>query len=142
MIFADPDFDIPMIALQHFPFEEYHTSKDDITTVHETRLEETHFATMRIINVLENDFIPEKNYTGPVYLSRYGLYVDTKEDRELHLQIWHIMQKLGTGHSIFEISESLEIPYQKLRHYIVNWIDKGLIEPKPSMLLSKSQTIQ
>ena len=45
LVFADPDFDIPMIALQHYPFDEYHTSKDDISTVH--GLEEIHQATMR-----------------------------------------------------------------------------------------------
>ena len=139
LVFADPDFDIPMIALQHYPFEEYHTSNDDVSTVHEKRLEETHQATMKIVNILEQDFIPRKNYHGPLYLSRYDLYVDPNEDRNLHRQIWNVMQSLGREQSIFEISESLKIPYENLRKYMCKWVEKGLIDPTPSFLLSKDK---
>ena len=95
-----------MIALQHYPFEEYHTSRDNIFTVNEKRLDETHQLTMDILNVLENDFVPKKKYHGPLYLSRYELYVDTTEDKSLHRQIWHVMQKLGRGLSAFEIAKT------------------------------------
>ena len=139
LVFADPDFDIPMIALQHHPFEEYHTSNDDISTVHENRLEEVHQATMKVINVLERDFIPKKNYRGPLCLSRYQLYVDPNEDRNLHRQIWSVMQRLGNDQSIFEISESLQIPYENLQNYMCKWAKKDLIEPVPSFLLSMNK---
>ena len=131
-----------MIALQHHPFDEYHTSKDDISTVHEKRLEEVHQATMKVINIIEQDFIPKKNYHGPLYLSRYDLYVDPSEDRNLHRQVWNVMQRLGKGQSIFEISESLQIPYENLEKYMLKWADKGLVDTIPSFLFSIDKIVE
>ena len=94
---------------------------------------------MRIVNIVEQDFIPRKKYRGPLYLSRYDLYVDPSEDRNLHRQIWNVMQSLGREKSIFEISESLQIPYETLKKYMCKWAEKGLIDPTPSFLLSKDK---
>ena len=69
LVFADPDFDIPMISLQHYPFEEYHTSKDDIFTVNEKRLEETHDLTMDILNVLKTILFQKRNIVAHCILA-------------------------------------------------------------------------
>lgn len=128
MVFANPDFDVPMIGIQHFDFPEYHTSKDDMSTVKSSRLDEAHEVSMGIIDVLEKDYVPKKTFTGPVYLSRYDLYVDGAEDREMHINIWNVTQSLGNGESVFEMADRIGMDFERLYQYLERWIEAGLIE--------------
>jgi aminopeptidase-like protein len=140
MVFADPDFDVPIVAVQHYPFPEYHTSRDDPSSVHPARLDEAHRAAMAIIDILENDYVPQRRFQGPLYLSRFGLYVDTHEDRALHRQVWNIMQRLGTGRSVFQIAEEVGLPFWHLHSYLKRWEDLGLLARAPSPLLSRQSS--
>ena len=124
---ADPDFDLPMISVQHFDFPEYHTSRDDPSTVKLERLDEAHRVIMGIIDVLEDDYVPERLFKGPAYLSRYGLYVDTHQDPVLHRQVWNIMQRLGTGESVFDMADELRLSFRQLLDYLDGWEQAGLI---------------
>lgn len=135
IVLADPDFNVPTIAIQHHPFPEYHTSHDDLASVKPERMDEAHRAIMSIIDVLEADYVPHREFTGPLYLSRYNLYVDTHQDRVLHRQVWNIMQRLGTGKSVFQIAEELSLDFWKLKNYLAAWLENGLLSPRPSNIL-------
>jgi len=128
IIFADPDFDIPFVSIQHFDFPEYHTSRDSVENVSAARLDEVHEVTMSILDIMEKDYIPKKKIKGPIYLSRYNLYADAVDDYELHINNWNIMQHIGTGKSVYEIADQLSINFEDLYKYLEKIVDVGLLE--------------
>lgn len=128
LVLADPDFDVPMISLQHHPFPQYHTSRDNISSVHPERLDEAHHAALAVLDILEADYVPRRRFKGPIYLSRFELYVDSQLDRVLNRQIWNVMQRVGTGRSVFQIANELDIDFWQLHAFLARWRDKGLID--------------
>ena len=129
---ADPDIAVPMVGIQHYPFPEYHTSRDDIRTVVPSRLDEAHQAAMAIVDIIESDYVPQRNFFGPLYLSRFGLYVDTHQDYDLHRKVWEVMQRLGIGQSVLNIAEEVGLPFWKVHNYLAQWEAQGLITRKPT----------
>jgi aminopeptidase-like protein len=137
IVFADPDFDVPMIGIQRHPFPEYHTSRDNPDSVVPERLDEAHDAAMAVIDLLETDYIPQRLFKGPLYLSRFDLYVEPRQDLTMHRQAWNVMQRLGTGKSVFEIAEELGLQFDALRDYLARWQSLGLLSATPSNLLAE-----
>lgn len=127
LVFADPDFNVPVIGIQHFNFPEYHTSLDSVDTVIPERLDETHQVMEQIIDIMEKDYIPIKLFKGPLYLSRFNLYVDAIENFNLHVQVRRIMNKFNSSSSVFDIAEELELDFYELYNYLELWIKAGLL---------------
>jgi aminopeptidase-like protein len=72
-VFNDPQVGIPGILLSRHPYPEYHTSEDTPDKINYENIEETGKAIMKIIEIWEKDFIPVRNFKGPVMRSKYGL---------------------------------------------------------------------
>ena len=63
-------------------------------------------------------------------LSRYGLWVDWRIDRDLNLATEKIMLMLEGNKSLIDISYELELPLSTVRPYVDRLIDAGLVEKK------------
>lgn len=131
LVFADPDFAVPMISVQRWPYAEYHTSNDNADLLRPERLDEAFQFIMEMIDILETDSVPQRCFVGPVHLSRHGLYVDPRQDRDLYLKVWRVMQHLGGGQSVFEIAEAVGLDFAVLDGYLAGWRDRGLIDDLP-----------
>lgn len=131
LVFGDPDFAVPMISLQRWPYAEYHTSDDSPAALRPEHLDQSFQVAMDIIDILEADSIPKRRFVGPVHLSRHGLYVDPKVNRELYVQVWTLMQNLGTGLSVFEMAEATGLDFRDVQSYLDQWRAKGLIDDQP-----------
>lgn len=126
-VFADPDIDVPMISIQRFPYSEYHTSKDSPEILSEDKLTESFEVVKKIVDILEMDYVPERNFVGPAYLSRYNLYTDPRYNNDIHKSNWHVMQRLGSGQSILEIADELNLDFFELYDYVDKWKKPGLV---------------
>ena len=102
LVFADSDFDIPMISFQRFPYPEYHTSEDTLDCISDESLDETYKAVMQVINSLESNYTPVKNNIGPIYLSKHGLYEEIFNSRDKYWMNWNLMNLLGKNKTILE----------------------------------------
>tara|TARA_B100002003_G_scaffold249949_1_gene287644 strand:+ start:495 stop:1178 length:684 start_codon:yes stop_codon:yes gene_type:complete len=127
LVLADPDFNVPMISLQRFPYPEYHTSLDNMSIIFPDQLEESYHTILHILDVLETDYIPQKKFVGPLYMSRYGLYVDNRKFKEMNKKLWHVMQNIGVGKSVLEISNELKMNYFDLYTYLSKWVSHDLL---------------
>jgi|TARA_B100000315_G_C14564069_1_gene582003 aminopeptidase-like protein len=127
LVFADPDFNVPMISLQRFPYPEYHTSLDNMSIIFPDQLEESYHTILHILDVLETDYIPQKKFVGPLYMSRYGLYVENRKFKEMNKKLWHVMQNIGVGKSVLEISNELKMNYFDLYTYLSKWVSHDLL---------------
>jgi aminopeptidase-like protein len=74
MVFNGPGIDIPMISISRYPYPEYHTSDDNPSIISEERLDESKGLILDIIEILDNDYIPLRQFKGPVFLSGLGLW--------------------------------------------------------------------
>jgi aminopeptidase-like protein len=84
MVFNGPGVNIPMISISRFPYPEYHTSDDNPSIVSEKNLNESKKIILEILRILDQNFIPKRKFKGPIFLSRYGLWVDYRTNKKLN----------------------------------------------------------
>jgi aminopeptidase-like protein len=72
-VFNDPLIDVPGIMLSRYPYAEYHTSEDTADKINYTKIEEMQKVILNIIDYWEKDYVPVKNFKGPLMRSKYGI---------------------------------------------------------------------
>jgi aminopeptidase-like protein len=128
MVFNGPGVDIPMISISRFPYPEYHTSDDNPDIITENKLVESKRLILDILDILEKDYVPKRKFKGPVFLSRYGLWVDWRTNKKLNEAIDQMMLQLEGDKSVFDISEEVQIEFGEVFSFLNRFYDKGLID--------------
>lgn len=123
-----PGFDIPTPSLTRWPYDEYHTSDDNPSIVTDENLEEALDVCMGVYDALADNYYPKRTFKGPVMLSRYGLWVDWREDWDLNLKTEAIMLLLEGDKSVIDIAYELKLPLTTVRAYLERFLEAGLIE--------------
>lgn len=77
-VFNDPKFGVPGIMLTTHPYIQYHTSADTPEEVHHETIEKVQKAIIKTIEYYEKDFIPQRNFTGPLFRSKYKIQTKGK----------------------------------------------------------------
>ena len=132
MVTNGPGFDIPTPSLTRWPYPEYHTSDDNPDIVREENLVEALEVLLDVWSALETDYHPRRTFKGPVMLSRYGLWVDWREDRDLNLKTEHLMMMLEGDRSVIDIAHELSLPLETVRRYLDRFAEAGLISKSPT----------
>ena len=124
MVFDGPGINIPMISISRFPYPEYHTSQDNLDIVSEEKLFESKKIILNMIKILDRDYIPVRKFKGPLFLSRYGLWVDWRVNKELNLNLEQIMLRLEGNKSVFDIAEELEMDFEIVFEFLEKLFEK------------------
>lgn len=77
--FNDPNINIPGLLLTTFPYDEYHTSADKPDIIDYQQIEKVQYAVIKAIEYYEKDYIPVKNFNGPLFRSGYGIQTKGKQ---------------------------------------------------------------
>jgi aminopeptidase-like protein len=133
-----PGVNVPCISLNRFPYEEYHTSDDNLEIMHEDMLVGAAQIAEEIIRIYASNYIPKRTFRGPVFLSGNGLWVDWRENWALNRAIEQIMMRFEGQHTIFDIAEQVGLDYQTVRDYVEKFRAKGFVTPLP--IPSEAQT--
>ena len=128
MVSNGPGYDIPTPSLTRWPYPEYHTSDDNPDIIDEQNLGEALAVFMDLWHTLEANYYPRRSFKGPVMLSRHGLWVDWRIDRELNLATEKIMMMLEGDKSVIDIAFELGLPLETVRRYLDRFAEAGLIE--------------
>jgi len=123
-----PGFDIPTPSLTRWPYAEYHSSDDNPEIISAENLDEALGVFMDLWDALEENYYPKRRFKGPVMLSRYGLWVDWRIDRQLNLSIDKLMLMLDGDRSAVDIAHELGLPFRTVRNYLDKFYEAGLIE--------------
>jgi aminopeptidase-like protein len=131
MFYDGPDYKIPTLGLCRYPFQFYHTELDDLEHCDFEKLEQSLNLLLEIIDVFETDCIPSRAYKGPLYLSKYNLYIDPKINPQgyTHLQEAQILMD-GTR-SCLEIAQQLGIDYSFVRAFAAELCKHKLAVVRP-----------
>jgi aminopeptidase-like protein len=141
MITNGPGWDLPTPCLNRWPYDEYHTSDDNPDIISEENLSETLDVFIDLWDALEKNYYPRRTFIGPVMLSRYGLWVDWREDRSLNLAIDDLMCLLEGDFSIIDIAHQLSLPASTVFFYLNRFFEAGLIEKSPTPWAQQARTV-
>lgn len=128
MVFNGPGINIPMISIHRFPYPEYHTSDDNLNIISKNNLIESKNLILEIIDIIERDYLPRRQFKGPVFLSGYGLWVDWRTNKKLNQNIEQIMLRLEGDESVFDIAEELDMDFKEVLNLVDKFYDKNLIK--------------
>jgi len=130
MFYNGPGYLIPTIGIAGEIHPEYHFDRDDLDVLDIDQLTMSLEVLLKLIEVLETDFVPLPSYRGPLYLSRYGLYVDGKLDRQGYDNIEHIQILMDGERTCFDISHELGIDFFFVRDFCDQISGIGLLEKR------------
>jgi aminopeptidase-like protein len=121
-------YQIPTLGIGRLMHREYHYDSDNMDNLSTYHLKETAWVLERIIEVLETDYIPEPNFKGPVYLSKYGMSSALGNELPNWRENVERIQFLMDGkHSLMDMATLLDIDFFLLREFVDQFVEKGLV---------------
>lgn len=130
-VLSCPGVEVPAIGLSRWPYDEYHTSDDNLSIIQEDMLQETADAVERIVRIYASNFVPRSRVKGPIFLSRYGLWVDWRVNPPLNAAMDQILVRLSGRESVFDIAERTGLDYWDVRGYVMRFVSLDLVEVLP-----------
>lgn len=86
LTYNDPKIGIPGILISTYPYRQYHTHFDRPEIIDEEQLEKAKQLVLEIIKLIDQDFIPRRNYFGPLQRGSVGWFLNSmKENTKLDL---------------------------------------------------------
>jgi aminopeptidase-like protein len=128
MVINGPGVDIPCISITRSPYPEYHTSDDTPDILTEERLNEAADVVEDLARTFVTNYIPRRTFRGPVFLSRYDLWVDWRVNPALNRALDMIMLRLEGDRTVYDIADELGLVYDDVLSYIERFRCNGLVE--------------
>jgi len=128
MVLNGPGVNVPTISISRWPYWQYHTHFDNMDMISQECLEESLDVIKDIIGILEGDFVPRRKFTGPIFLSGYGLWVDYRVNFALNRAIEQVMLSLEGDQSILDIARNTNVTYDDIYDFVRRVIDLDLAE--------------
>jgi aminopeptidase-like protein len=138
-VWESPGYEIPFISLSRWPYEEYHSDRDNEHIISEERLEEAVDVVIGISKIFETDSRMKRHFKGLVALSnpKYDLYISTY-DPSIRQSVpedqkrWNYLMDCITRYfdentTILDISEKHDLDHGQVYKYIKKFEEKGLI---------------
>ena len=116
------------------PYPKYHTSDDSMSAVSEASLRESAALTLRTLEILDANAVPQRLYRGTVHLSNYGLWVDWRTDLALNLKVDHLMWCFEGDKTLIDIALEVDLPFGVVHDYVERFVAAGLVELTPAYL--------
>jgi hypothetical protein len=129
---------IPTCSLSRYPYPEYHSSRDDVSIMSETLLEEAVDVVMAAIGEMEATPLVEKRFAGTICLSnpRYDLYVDPGQvsfgeridgERRRMRMVQDYLPSLRGPVTVRGLARRFDLPEQAVVGYLRRWDQRGLV---------------
>lgn len=107
--FNDPKVGIPGILLTRYPDKAYHTSEDTPDKLNYEKITETGDLILKIIEIWEQDFIPERLWSGALMRSRFGIQ---SESKQLNLNWDYLFYSMDGKRSLAELCADFELNFE------------------------------
>ncbi len=128
-VYGWPTLGITGIALQRYPFAEYHTSDDTPDIINPKYMLEALMIAERFVDIMEKDYVPVyKNRLQP-WLTRRGVYFDSKDDPQ-RFQKFNNMVLFGINgqRSILDLADRAGLGVKDVSSYLCQLFKADLIE--------------
>jgi len=137
--FNAPGIRVPMLSLSRVlhrshsdgPYREYHSSDDIPDLVSHQSLEESKDLVLKMIDTLENNWLPVNKFKGEIFCSRYGIQFDFARDFSNSMSLFNIMFQLDGEKSLVEIAEICNTPFDTVKKTVDEFHKHNLVELRP-----------
>ena len=130
---------ISTASLSRMPYPEYHSSRDNVSAMRESSLEEAVTVLLSAIEQFDQSSLIQKKFAGTVCLSNpaYNLYVDPgqiafgdmPEETQTRMRfLMDLIPSLNRPTTTARISKKIGLPPEIVESYLQRWADKGLLE--------------
>ena len=131
-----PGVNVPTISISRskfrsiykWPYPQYHSSADTPDIISIERIKEAENIIINILEILDKNYCPKAKVKGPIFLTRYGMWIDNKE---LSGKMQHVSNYLHDGQkSLIEIAYELDLSYKILEEWLDKFFEHNLIEKR------------
>jgi aminopeptidase-like protein len=128
-VFAWPKIGIPGVALQRYPFPEYHTSDDHPGIIEPRYLQEALLTCETFVKILDQNYIPVFKNILPPWLSRNGLYFDCQNEPEKFRKFNNtVLYNINGKNSVLDLSLLSELDFFEVYDYLDKLVRKDFIQ--------------
>lgn len=126
-VFNDPLIGIPGILLTTWApeWKEYHTSEDTPEKLDYSKIQEFADYIVKVISIYERDYIPERQFKGPLMRSRFGLQSPSKA---LNLNWDYFIYSMDGERSLAELCAEFELNFDYVHSVFDKIIKDGFIK--------------
>jgi len=128
MVLNGPGVNVPTVSISRWPYWQYHTHLDNIDMISEEALDESLEVLKDMIGILERDYVPRRKFTGPIFLSGHGLWVDYHENYALNRAIEQVMLSLEGDQSLLDIARNTSVTYDDIYDFVERVVALDLAE--------------
>jgi aminopeptidase-like protein/aminoglycoside N3'-acetyltransferase len=135
--FNAPGVRVPMLSLSRvmqskpgsWPYyPEYHSSEDTPELTSISRLTESRYLVLKMIDAVEGNQVPVNRYQGEIFCSRYGLNIDAYANPEGSRSLFDIIFLIDGTRSMSEIARICNISVESARRVVEELRQLGLVE--------------
>lgn len=123
-VFNDPEIGVPGICLSTHPYDEYHTNLDTPDKINWDKIKETAEYILKVIEIAGKDYIPKRNFKGPLMRSRYKIQSGSKQ---VNLNYDYFFYALDGKKSLAEICAEYELNFETMYGILEQVIKEGKI---------------
>lgn len=132
--------EVPTVSISRWPYEQYHTSADNLDIISADKMMETFKALQKMVEVLEIDHSFKRKFKGLIALSnpKFNLYIERwdptvdKKLKDMDFKLGrmqdHLPRYLNEKYTVFDIAEKFDVPFDFLVRYLSRFKEKGLVE--------------
>ena len=130
-VYEWPSIRKPSVALQRYPFKEYHTSSDTVDNIAPDLMAEALEICIGFVDILEHNYVPAFKSIMPPWLTKHDLYFDREKDPENYFKYnTELLFNIDGSKSLLDLSELTGIGFQKIHDYLEKFVEKGFISKK------------
>lgn len=128
-VFNDPYLDTPGILITSHPYDEYHSSADTPDKIDETVLQDAQKFIIKTIEYYEKDFIPNREFVGPLHRNAYGLQTAGKQ---LNLSWDYFLYAMDGEKTFSELCFDFGLNFEYMLEHVQKLIDAGEVSSRPA----------
>lgn len=126
-LFDSSQAKIPSLCLEKYPYDEYHTSNDNLDHLRLEDIEKACNIILYFVDILERDAVFEFVHNVPFHMSRYDLYADYVYDNEQYMKNRAIIDTIDGKTSILEIACQMNVCFEEVENYVLRMYKEGLV---------------
>jgi hypothetical protein len=112
------------------PYPEYHSHLDNLNLVNYQNVSEALDCLQDLVNILEEDFVPVRKFRGPVFLSKYDLWIDWRADPGANKKMVQVMYAMEGNMTAFQIAQRVGMDFEKTVGILNQFHKEGLLEKR------------
>jgi len=123
-VFNDPAIGIPGLLLTTHPYDEYHSSADTPDKIDYEVIGRVQYALLKTIEYYEKDFIPMREFKGPLFRSKYGIQ---SKGKQLNLSWDYLVYGMDGKQTFTKMCVDLGLNFDHTLEHVELLIADGLV---------------